>query len=205
MSEDLSRPQAWNNGLLASSYVPLSDVPATSAPQVLSALVARPDRRLPRRGAGLAGSLRLYVASDERADARTIVASVLRAGGGSRRPNPTARRTRRSARPAGRDRRRRRIRCTDRRLARRHAHRDPRRRARAVARRRGLAAAAQPGTRAADDADNDELTWLDDEHYVPPNPRRSRARPRRSCSRCCWSSCRSCCSRSVTRSACRSR
>lgn len=68
----------WNNGLLASSYVPLTDVDATLAPRILTALERA------RIAAYLTASddgrrLRLHVASGERSDARTIVATVLRA------------------------------------------------------------------------------------------------------------------------------
>src|SRR5690348_13044577 len=81
MSDDVS-PQAWNNGLLASSYVPLRDVPATSAPQLLSALSRARIAAYLAEAPGSEGALRLYVASDERSNARTIVASVLRSGDG---------------------------------------------------------------------------------------------------------------------------
>jgi hypothetical protein len=72
-------PQPWNNGLLASSYVELTDVPATIAPQLLSALSRARIAAYLAEAPGSQGSLRLYVASDERADARTIVAAVVRA------------------------------------------------------------------------------------------------------------------------------
>jgi hypothetical protein len=74
-------PQPWNNGLLASSYVALSDVPAASAPQLLGALSRARIAAYLAEAPGSDGALRLYVASSERSDARTIVASVLRAGG----------------------------------------------------------------------------------------------------------------------------
>ncbi len=76
----MNAPDRRDNGLIAPSYVPLADVSALLAPQVLSALGRA------RIAAYLAESsrddaLRLYVASSERTDARTIVASVLRAAG----------------------------------------------------------------------------------------------------------------------------
>jgi hypothetical protein len=74
-------PQPWNNGLLASSYVELTDVPATIAPQLLSALSRARIAAYLAEAPGSQGSLRLYVASGERADARTIVAAVVRAQG----------------------------------------------------------------------------------------------------------------------------
>jgi hypothetical protein len=135
-------PQPWNNGLLASSYVALSDVPAASAPQLL----------------GSDGALRLYVASGERSDARTIVASVLRTGAAAV-PERT----------------------------------DPLDGIDADAEFAALVAdwhvdthsAIRDAERALSDADenwrlrlgegttadsDDEPAWLDDEHYVPPNP-----------------------------------
>jgi hypothetical protein len=72
---------SWSNGLLASSYVPLTDVDAPLAPRLLTALErARIAAYLAEVPDG-AGALRLYVASGERADARTIVAAVVRADG----------------------------------------------------------------------------------------------------------------------------
>jgi hypothetical protein len=81
MSGDLG-PQPWSNGLLASSYVALTDVAATIAPQLLSALSRARIAAYLAEAPGSAGSLRLYVASSERIDARTIVAAVVRANGG---------------------------------------------------------------------------------------------------------------------------
>lgn len=74
-------PGAWNNGLLASSYVALTDVSAPFGPQLLTALERA---RIPAYLAETStsdGALRLYVASSERSDARTIVAAVVRASG----------------------------------------------------------------------------------------------------------------------------
>ncbi len=170
MSDELS-PQAWNNGLLASSYVPLSDVPATSAPQLLSALSRARIAAYLAEAPGSQGSLRLYVASDERADARTIVASVLRAGG----MQPEAESdggTDETPRPdplAGID--------ADAEFAALIAgwhvdtHSAIRDAERALSRddedwRQRLNKEREQ----SDDADTGDLTWLDDEHYVPPNP-----------------------------------
>ena len=172
MSEDFA-PQAWNNGLLASSYVALSDVPATSAPQLLSALSRARIAAYLAEAPGSQGSLRLHVAADERADARTIVASVLRAGGetldadsdsgtdDTQRPDPLA----------GID--------ADAEFAALIAdwhvdtHAAVRDAERALSRddedwRQRLNQDRDRDTDAT--ADADELTWLDDEHYVPPNP-----------------------------------
>jgi hypothetical protein len=76
----MTAPERRDNGLIAPSYVALTDVTPSLAPQVLSALGRA------RIAAYLAESaredhLRLYVASAERADARTIVTSVVRASG----------------------------------------------------------------------------------------------------------------------------
>src|SRR5664279_2846896 len=80
-SENSQRPGPWNNGLLAASYVPLTDVSAPIAPRVLTALErARIAAYLAEAPDG-EGGLRLYVASGERSDARTIVAAVVRATG----------------------------------------------------------------------------------------------------------------------------
>lgn len=152
-------PQPWNNGLLASSYVALSDVPAASAPQLLGALSRARIAAYLAEAPGSDGALRLYVASGERSDARTIVAAVLRAGGADvpDRPDPLD----------GID---------------------------ADAEFQALIAdwhvdthtAIRDAERALSDADEnwrlrlgegssgangeDDPAWLDDEHYVPPNP-----------------------------------
>lgn len=83
---------AWTNGLLAESYVPLTDVAASVGPRLLEALQrARiaaylaentSSRNSAGSGAAAPGPLRLYVASTERADARGIVAAVVRASAG---------------------------------------------------------------------------------------------------------------------------
>jgi hypothetical protein len=170
MSDDLS-PQAWNNGLLASSYVPLTDVPATSAPQLLSALSRARIAAYLAEAPGSQGSLRLYVASDERTDARTIVATVLRAGGEQPHAESDAGTddAQRLDPLAGID--------ADAEFAALIAdwhvdtHTAIRDAERALSRddedwRQQLNQQRDP----VDDADTDELTWLDDEHYVPPNP-----------------------------------
>jgi hypothetical protein len=73
-------PQRRDNGLIAPSYVPLTDIAPQLAPQLLSALgrarIAAYLAESPRDDA-----LRLYVASAERIDARTIVTAVIRASG----------------------------------------------------------------------------------------------------------------------------
>ncbi len=77
--------QRRDNGLVAASYVPLTDVAAPVAPSVLVALgrarIAAYLAETPAVPGATGAPLRLYVASGERADARTIVASVVRASG----------------------------------------------------------------------------------------------------------------------------
>jgi hypothetical protein len=82
MTTEPARPGPWNNGLLASSYVPLTDVAAPMAPRLLSALERARIAAYLAETANDDGALRLYVASAERSDARTIVAAVVRASGG---------------------------------------------------------------------------------------------------------------------------
>jgi hypothetical protein len=82
MTVDPERPGPWNNGLLATSYVPLTDVAAPMAPQLLTALERARIAAYIAETASPDGALRLYVASAERSDARTIVAAVVRASGG---------------------------------------------------------------------------------------------------------------------------
>lgn len=152
----------WNNGLLASSYVPLTDVETAVAPRVLTALErARIAAYL--ASSGNDGTLRLYVASDERADARTIVAAVIRVS-----------RTDAGDEPAL------------------EAHEDPLAGVDADAEfaaiiadwhvdtHEAIRAAEKDLSREDEDwrlrlnpqetPESDELTWLDDDHYVPPNP-----------------------------------
>jgi hypothetical protein len=149
----------WNNGLLASSYVALTDVPAAVAPQLLSALSRARIAAYLAEAPGSAGALRLFVASSERADARTIVAAVLRSSGrelpAEPRPDPLAGidadaefealiadwhvDTHAAIRDAERS------------LSREDAEW-----------RQQLDQPETPG--------DDELTWLDEGHYVPPAP-----------------------------------
>lgn len=158
MSEEMSA-QPWNNGLLASSYVALTDVPAAVAPQLLSALSRARIAAYLAEATGSPGALRLYVASGERADARTIVTAVMRANGeeaaAPERPDPLA----------GID--------ADAEFAALVAdwHVDTH-------------AAIRDAERALSEEDaewrqrldqpeatgDDELTWLDEGHYVPPAP-----------------------------------
>jgi hypothetical protein len=79
MSEP-TQPSPWNNGLLASSYVALTDVSAPMAPRLLTALERARIAAYLAEAPNTDGALRLYVASAERSDARTIVAAVVRAG-----------------------------------------------------------------------------------------------------------------------------
>jgi hypothetical protein len=167
------QPQPWNNGLLASSYVALSDVPAERAPHLLTALSRARIAAYLAEAPGVKGALRLYVASGERADARTIVAAVLRAG---ELPEPAVAP---SDPLAGIDTdaefnaliadwhvdTHTAIRDAERALS--DADEDWRLRlGRAGAPRDTAGTAAE---KAAGD-DPDDVTWLDDEHYVPPNP-----------------------------------
>ncbi len=171
MTDD-PQPQPWNNGLLASSYVALSDVPAERAPYLLTALSRARIAAYLAEAPGVTGALRLYVASGERSDARTIVAAVLRADAAE----PAA-----AAEPpadplAGID--------TDAEfnalIADWHVdtHTAIRDAERALSDadedwRLRLGAQPAPGndaTREADDAEGEDVAWLDEEHYVPPNP-----------------------------------
>jgi hypothetical protein len=86
---DLPDPARRDNGLLSDSYVPLTDVATDLGPALLAALarariaaylVDTPTR--PEAPEGTDETHRLYVASDERADARTIVAAVIKSVGG---------------------------------------------------------------------------------------------------------------------------
>jgi hypothetical protein len=150
----------WNNGLLASSYVPLTDIETSVAPRVLTAL-ERSRIAAYLASSGNDGTLRLYVASGERSDARTIVAAVLRANGsntqspGEPQEDPLA----------GVD--------ADAEFAAIVAdwHVDTH---------EAIRAAERDLSREDEDwrlrlnpqekPESDELTWLDDDHYVPPNP-----------------------------------
>ncbi|HEU5267095.1 MAG TPA: hypothetical protein VFU35_10355 [Jatrophihabitans sp.] len=68
----------WDNGLHAPRYVPLTDVDAAIAQHLLTALGRA---RIPAYLAAAADTdrRRLFVSSDERGDARTIVAAAVRA------------------------------------------------------------------------------------------------------------------------------
>jgi hypothetical protein len=71
-----------DNGLRAPAYVPLTDVDAVVGRQLLDALGrARIAAYLAPAPAPIADRRRLFVASDERVDARTIVAAAVRALG----------------------------------------------------------------------------------------------------------------------------
>ncbi|HEY2272698.1 MAG TPA: hypothetical protein VGH30_07985 [Jatrophihabitantaceae bacterium] len=82
MTPEPPSPGPWNNGLLASSYVALTDVAAPIASRLLTALERARIAAYLAETAGTEGAFRLYVASAERSDARTIVAAVVRASGG---------------------------------------------------------------------------------------------------------------------------
>jgi hypothetical protein len=72
------------NGLLAAAYVPLTDIDTELGPHLLSALArARIAAYLGPTPGEVPGRLRLHVGAEERSDARTIVAAVLRAAGGN--------------------------------------------------------------------------------------------------------------------------
>jgi hypothetical protein len=153
----------WNNGLLASSYVPLTDVSAPIAPQLLTALerarIAAYLAETPHSGA-----LRLYVASGERSDARTIVAAVVRASG------ETSADAAQSELPddplAGID--------ADAEFAALIAdwHVDTHTAIRDAE--KDLSREDEDWrlrlNRASGSSSDDDLTWLDEDHYIPPNP-----------------------------------
>jgi hypothetical protein len=166
MTAEPERPGPWNNGLLATSYVALTDVAALIAPQLLTALERARIAAYLAETASAEGELRLYVASAERSDARTIVAAVVRASGGD---------------PAGRD------------IAPDEPRPDPLAGIDADAEFAALIAdwhvdthtairnAEKELTRDDEDwrlrlnpppgsADEDGPTWLDEDHYVPPTP-----------------------------------
>lgn len=78
-----------DNGLLATSYVPLTDVDPVLGPHLLTALGrARIAAYLDDSPQPAGPARRLFVAADERGDARTIVAAVIRAAGGTPPPSP---------------------------------------------------------------------------------------------------------------------
>ena len=80
--EQQDRRQRQDNGLLATAYVPLTDIDPEVGRHLLTALGrARIAAYLSVTGAPDTGTVarqRLYVASDDRVDARTIVAAAIR-------------------------------------------------------------------------------------------------------------------------------
>lgn len=75
----MSEPVRMDNGLHALSYVPLTDVDAEVGGRLLTALArARIAAYLDASGAARPDQQRLYVASEDRADARTIVLATVR-------------------------------------------------------------------------------------------------------------------------------
>ena len=152
------RPDAWNNGLLASSYVALTDVAATVAPQLLSALSRARIAAYLAEAPGSQGALRLYVASGERSDARTIVAAVVRANGGdppADTPDDPLAGIDADAEFAAL--------IADWHVDTHHAIRDAE---------RDLSREDEDWRARLnrDEPIDDELAWLDEGHYVPPNP-----------------------------------
>lgn len=86
-------PRPLDNGLAAERYVPLTDIDADVGRHLLTALgrariAAYLDQPPPTAGPTAANTRRLYVAAEERSDARTIVAAVVRASGGTPPPIP---------------------------------------------------------------------------------------------------------------------
>jgi hypothetical protein len=157
-------PGPWNNGLLASSYVPLTDVSAPIAPKLLTALERARIAAYLAEAPDTDGGLRLYVASAERADARTIVAAVVRANSDASEPIADAPPEPPVDPLAGID--------ADAEFAALVAnwHVDTH-----VA----IRDAEKELTREDEDwrlrlnttpSDNEELTWLDEDHFVPPAP-----------------------------------
>jgi hypothetical protein len=82
-ADESARPGPWSNGLLAPSYVPLTDVGPAIAPRLLIALQRARIAAYLAETTSEDGTLRLYVAAAERSDARTIVAAVVRASAAS--------------------------------------------------------------------------------------------------------------------------
>lgn len=148
-------PDRQDNGLVAAAYVPLTDV----APQLVSALLTALARaRIPAYVASTPSdeALRLFVAAEERADARTIVASVVRAAGQTPPPD-------RNDPLAGID--------TDAEFERLIAdwHVDTHNAIRDAE--RALKAEDEDWrTRLQKNPPAEEPVWLDDDHYVPPVP-----------------------------------
>ena len=87
MSVPDERPDRVDNGLRALTYVPLTDVDPDTGQQLLTALGrARIAAYLMPGGAADAVRTRLFVAAEERVDARTIVAATVRALGAEDEP-----------------------------------------------------------------------------------------------------------------------
>ena len=84
---DPGPPPRIDNGLRAVAYVPLTDVDAAVGAHLLTALGRARIPAYLSSGAPKPEQRRLYVASEERVDARTIVAAAVRAlGGGAEQP-----------------------------------------------------------------------------------------------------------------------
>jgi hypothetical protein len=160
--DDLSRPGPWNNGLLASSYVALTDVSAPMAPRLLTALERARIAAYLAEAPSADGALRLYVASAERSDARTIVAAVVKASGEiadavpESSPDPLAGIDADAAFAAL---------VADWHVDTLNAIRDAEKDLSREDEDWRLRLSAQPGA-----SDDDGPTWLDEDHYVPPTP-----------------------------------
>jgi hypothetical protein len=163
---------AWNNGLLASAYVPLTDVSKPMAPRLLSALERARIAAYLAENAGKADALRLYVAAAERADARTIVAAVVRASGdpsevsdsdvpAAAKDDPLAGIDADAAFAAL---------IADWHVDTHTAIRDAERELTREDEDWRARLRAQEAAAASTEDGSDELTWLDDDHYVPPTP-----------------------------------
>jgi hypothetical protein len=81
-------PRPLDNGLAAARYVPLTDIDADIGKHLLTALGRARIAAYLDESPGSAETRRLFVAADERSDARTIVAAVVRASGGVPPPIP---------------------------------------------------------------------------------------------------------------------
>ena len=148
-----------DNGLLAVSYVPLTDIDPVLGPHLLTALGrARIAAYLADAPSAATASQRLFVAAEERADARTIVAAVIRAAGGTPPPTPEPPR---SDPLAGVD--------TEAAFADLIAdwHVDT---VTAIREAERALSREDEDWRARLEAAPAEPTWLDEQHYVPPPP-----------------------------------
>ncbi|MEO9134771.1 MAG: hypothetical protein ABI301_07225 [Jatrophihabitantaceae bacterium] len=81
-------PRPLDNGLAAARYVPLTDIDPGIGQHLLTALGRARIAAYLDESPGPAETRRLFVAAEERGDARTIVAAVVRAAGGSAPPIP---------------------------------------------------------------------------------------------------------------------